>query len=60
MAPRLVDPHHGPTSEISELGKKYVVAFIEDSKPLILERLEYLKDKDFKGKFEENKFHQKA
>ena len=48
------------TSEISELGKKYVVAFIEDSKPLILERLNYLKDKAFKGKFDENKFHQKA
>ncbi len=45
------------TDEINDLGKNYVVAFLEEMKPIVFKRLTYFSDKTFQGKFDQNKFH---
>ena len=45
------------SSEISDLGKKYILAFVEGMKPMVLEKLCYFSDEEFEGKFDNSKFH---
>lgn len=43
--------------EIKELGEEVILAFYRGQKPMLLKRLNYLKDPQWKGMFERNPMH---
>ena len=42
------------TDELNSLGKKVIIAFIQDMRPVICHRATYFKDKAWKGRFQPN------